>query len=99
MKYFYYTILLLALVTSCRQKLISGKELEDKLIETMKEHLDETLPAGTEFTIKDLTYYPDQIKRHYNCEFGVIMRAGNKDTSGVMKAIISDDFKKVARTQ
>jgi len=99
MKYFYYTILLLTLVTACRQKMLSGKELEDKLIETMKEHLDKTLQPGTEFTINDMTYYPDQIRRHYNCEFDVIMHAGNKDTSGVMKALISNDFKNVERTQ
>jgi hypothetical protein len=99
MKYFYSLILLLALGTACKQKVLSGKELEDKLKETMTEHLHKTLKPGTEFTIKDMTYYADKIKKYYICTFDVTVHSGNKDTSGVMKAFIPNDFSKVDRTQ
>jgi hypothetical protein len=44
-------------------------------------------------------YYADNIKNHYICTFDVSVRTGNRDTIGVMKAIISRDFSKVNRTQ
>ena len=99
MKYIYSLFLLLAFTVACEQKTISGKELEDKLKETMTDYLDETLKYGTVFVIKDMNYYADNIKNHYICTFDVSVRTGNRDTIGVMKAIISRDFSKVNRTQ
>jgi hypothetical protein len=99
MKHFYAFILLLALGTACKQKILSGKELEDKLKETMTDYLHKTLGPGTEITIKDLNYYPDKIKKSYICTFDVTLHTGNKDTSGVMKAFIPNDFSKVDRIQ
>ena len=99
MKHIYSLLLLLALAIACKQKIISGKELEDKLKETMANHLHQTLQPGTEFTIKEIIYYPDQIKKLYICTFKVELRTATKDTTGTMMALIPNDFSKVTRTQ
>jgi len=99
MKYLFTFILLLALGTGCKQKILSGIELENKLKETMTDYLHKTLRPGTEFKIKDLIYYPDKIKKVYICTFIVDMHTGKKDTTGNMIAFITNDFKKIERTQ
>ena len=99
MKYFYSLILLLALGSSCKPKILSGKELENKLIQTMADHLQKTLQPGTQFTIKDISYYPIKEKSHYVCNFTVSLHTANKDTTGIMVANIPNDFSKVERTQ
>ena len=99
MRYIYSLLLLLALGTACKQKVLSGKELEDKLKSTMAKHLHETLKAGTEVTIKDLVYYPEKTKSLYICTFTVELRTPTSDTTGTMMAYIPNDFSKVTRTQ
>ena len=87
------------LVTACKQKVLSGKALEDKLNKTMSEYLHETLKPGTEVIIKDLVYYPEKMKNHYICTFTVQLRTATSDTTGTMTALIQNDFSKVTRTQ
>jgi hypothetical protein len=99
MKYFFSLVLLLSLATGCKQKILSGKELEDKLKQTMTDHLNKTLRPGTAFTIIDMNYYADKIKKYYICVFDVKVHSGHRDTTGTMKAFISNDFTKVERTQ
>jgi len=99
MKYFYSLFILLALGTACRQKVLSGKELEDKLNKTMTDYLHKTLKPGTEVTIKDIIYYPDKMKKIYICTFTVELRTATSDTTGTMMALIPNDFSKVTRTQ
>ena len=99
MKYFYSLLLLLAMGIACKQKVLSGKELEDKLKQTMTDYLHKTLKSGTEVTIKDMIYYPDKIKKRYLCTFTVDMHTPVMDTTGIMKAEITNDFKEVTRTQ
>lgn len=99
MKYFFSFILLWALSAGCKPKEISGVELQNKLINTMKDYLDKTLQPGTEFKIKDVVYYPEKMKKVYLCRFHVNMRFGKSDTTGVVVATISNDFTKVTRTQ
>lgn len=99
MKYFFAFTLLLAICTGCKPKILSGAELENKLIGTMKDHLHKTLEPGVEFSIKDVTYYPEKMKKLYICQFHVNMRYGKKDTTGIVAATISNDFSKVVRTQ
>jgi hypothetical protein len=98
MKYF-FTFIFLFVLAACKPKIISGAELENKLIETMKEHLSKTLEPGVQFTIKDVVYYPEKEKKLYLCQFHVNMRYKQKDTTGIVAATISNDFKKVVRTQ
>ncbi len=99
MRYFFAFILFLAFNAGCKPKEISGTELENKLMETMKDYLHKTLEPGAEFTIKDVIYYPEVRKSAYLCQFHVKLHFGNRDTTGVMAATISNDFSKVERTQ
>ena len=99
MKYFYSLLLLLVLITACKQKILSGKALEDKLNKTMADYLHNTLKPGTEVIIKDLVYYPDKMKNLYMCTFTVELKTATSDTTGTMMALIPNDFSKVTRTQ
>ena len=96
----YLLILLVsALMIGCKPKVLSGVALQNKLIETMDQYLHQTLKPGARFTIKDVIYYPEETKKFYICQFHVRMQYGNTDTIGIMAATITNDFKKVHRTQ
>ena len=99
MKYFYSLLLLCVLVTACKQKILSGKALEDKLNKTMADYLHKELKPGTEVIIKDLVYYPEKMKNLYLCTFTVQLKTATSDTTGTMMALIPNDFSKVTRTQ
>ena len=99
MKYFITFILLLFLNAGCKQKVLSGVELQNKLISTMDDYLHKTLKPGAQFTIQDVSFYPKANEKLYLCQFHVNMHFGNRDTTGIMAATISNDFKKVTRTQ
>ena len=99
MRYFFTFILLLALGSGCKPKVLSGTALQNKLVETMNDYLHKTLQPGVEFTIKDVIYYPEETKKDYICQFHVNMHFKNKDTTGIVAAVISNDFLKVERQQ
>jgi len=99
-----YTVILfssLAFSLACKQKVLSGTELDNKLIKTMQNYLDKDAKPGVAYSVKDVTYYADKMKKQYNCEFRVQVRADkdNFDTTGIMKANIPNDFSKVDRIQ
>ncbi len=83
----------------CKPKVISGKELENKLMETMSDYLKKSSTTGAEFEVKSVNYFPNADKKLYDCEFSVLMHLKNRDTIGIMKAQITNDFKKVDRIQ
>lgn len=99
MKHLFFLVALLIAFSSCKPKVLSGKDLDNKLTETMSDHLKKTLPQGTAFNIKDLNYYPDKAKGVYICTFTVQVHSPQKDTVGEMKAFIPNDFSKVERIQ
>lgn len=99
MRYFFTCILLFALGTGCKPKVLSGTALQNKLIETMDDYLHKTLQPGVIFTIKDVVYYPEAEKKLYICQFHVHMQFSNRDTTGVVAATISNDFTTVKRLQ
>jgi hypothetical protein len=99
MKYFFTFVFLLALCTGCKQKVLSGAELEKKLVKTMQDFLDKESHPGVAFTVKDVSYFPDKNKKRYDCAFHVNMHTDRTDTIGTMTANISNDFKKVERIQ
>ena len=99
MKYLFTLVFLLTLGAGCKQKILSGKELENKLKETMTDYLHKTLEPGAEFTIKDVSFYPEKDKKLYICEFNVDLHTNKSDTTGVMIVTISNDFKEVHRTR
>jgi hypothetical protein len=101
MRSFFTLIVLLTIATACKQKIISGTELDNKLIKTMQDYLDETGKPGAVYKVEDVTYFADKRKKLYNCEFHVNVKASQVklDTTGVMKADIPNDFSKVLRKQ
>ena len=101
MRSFFTLILLLTLASACKQKVISGPELDNKLIKTMQDYLDETGKPGAVYKVEDVTFYADKEKKLYLCEFHVNVKAGavKLDTTGVMRADIPNDFSKVLRKQ
>jgi len=99
MRYFFSVLLSIFLITACKQKVLSGKELEDKLKETMIEYLHKTMRPGTEVKIREMTWYADKERKIYICEFSVNVHTATSDTTGMMTASISQDFNKVTRTQ
>lgn len=99
MKYFLTAFLFFSLVSACKQKVLTGVALQNKLIETMNNYLDTTLIPGTRATVKDVAFYPEASKNLYNCRFHVRIQYKNKDTTGLVVASITNDFKTVKRSQ
>jgi hypothetical protein len=101
MRSFFTFIILLVVVTACKQKVITGVELENKLIKTMQDDLDKTGKKDAVYKVEDVTFYADKERKLYNCEFHVNVKAAaaHLDTTGVMKADIPNDFSKVMRKQ
>lgn len=92
-------ILVIFSITSCKPKVLSGAELDNKLKETMSNYLDSTSRPGAHFEVKDVVYFTDSIKKEYICEFKVLMKYPNGDTTGTVAATITNDFKTVKRKQ
>ena len=99
MRYFFTLVILLALGTGCKPKELSGAKLKNKLIETMKDYLDKTLQPGVKYTIKDVSFYGEKKEKLYKCVFYVDMHTDKKDSTGVMTAVIPNDFSRVERFQ
>jgi len=101
MRSFFTLIILLTVVTACKQKVISGPELEKKLIKTMQDHLEETGKKDAVYKVQDVTFYADKERKLYLCEFHVNVKASDAhvDTTGIMRADIPNDFSKVMRKQ
>jgi hypothetical protein len=98
MKYCITFLVIFSLAVGCKPKILSGKELENKLMETMSNYLDTTLQPGTQVKIKKVIYFTDVEKKQYLCHFDVDLHY-NRDTSGVMMATISNDFNTVSRNR
>lgn len=99
MKRFLIFLLCFFILVSCKPKVLSGVALQNKLIETMHNYLDTTLQPGVQATVKDVAFYPEASKKLYNCRFNVHMQYKNHDTTGVVVATITNDFKTVKRMQ
>jgi hypothetical protein len=96
----YFTVLAcIVLALACKQKILTGKDLENKLKVTMQSYLDTTLARGVKAEVRDVAYYPEKDRNYFICRFHVAMRYANKDTVGIVAATISQDFSLVTRTQ
>jgi hypothetical protein len=91
--------LVFTLATSCHQHVLKGEALKNKLMETMSGYMNDSAKAGTTFIVKDVVFFPRLNKNFYDCTFTVEMKSPEKDTTGVMTAEITNDFKKVYRVQ
>ena len=101
MRPFFPLIILLTVAIACKQKVISGAELEKKLIKTMQDYLEETGKKDAAYKVQDVVFYTDKERKLYICEFHVNVKASdvNVDTTGIMRADIPNDFSKVMRKQ
>ncbi|MEO8821856.1 MAG: hypothetical protein ABI267_04275 [Ginsengibacter sp.] len=99
MKYFFFFLLFFSLLAGCKPKVLTGTALQDKLKETISNFLDTTLQKGIQFKVQDVTYFPDAKKGTYICQFHVYMKSRGKDTTGIVAATITNDFKDVKRSQ
>ena len=95
------SFILLTAATACRQKIISGPELEKKLIKTMQDYLEKTGKTDAVYKVEDVTFFADKERQLYICEFRVNVKASDAhvDTTGIMRANIPNDFSKVVRKQ
>ncbi|HVX28505.1 MAG TPA: hypothetical protein VHB70_19305, partial [Parafilimonas sp.] len=55
--------------------------------------------SNVTYHVQDVTYFNDNLKKRYVCEFKVHLhvKAKSFDTTGIMKAYISKDFKTIKR--
>lgn len=99
MRFRSFTILFFGLMLSCKAK-TSPADLENDLKTTMQAYLYQDKnndSANIKFRVLDVVYYDDNLTNMYDCEFKVNMKTKSLDTTGVMKANISKDLKKVVR--
>lgn len=99
MKYFFFFLLVFSLIAGCKPKVLTGTDLQNKLMETMGNYLDTTLKPGVHATVKDIAFYPEASRGLYHCRFHVKMQYGSKDTTGIVTGTITNDFKTVSRIQ
>jgi len=98
---FFFIVMLLTIAASCKQRVMTQAELENKLIKTMEDYLKETGKPDAVYKVKDVIFYADKERKLYNCEFHVNVKAATVklDTTGIMWADIPSDFSKVIRKQ
>ena len=100
MKFRIIAILLFVLIYSCKAKDSSPAGVKDDLKNAMRTYLYNAVnndSTNVKYRVQDVIYYEDKDK--YICEFKVNLKAKLFDTTGIMKANISKDFKKVERLQ
>jgi hypothetical protein len=93
-------VLFFALVGSCVAKDSTTAGIKDDLKNAMRTYLYGQISndsSNIKYIIEDVVYYDDDIKHRYICEFKVNLKAKLFDTTGIMKADVSKDFKKVTR--
>jgi len=97
MRPFFIFGILLTVAAACKQKVISGVELENKLVKTMQDYLDKSGKKDAVYKVEDVTFYADKERKLYNCAFHVNVKAADVklDTTGIMRADIPNDFSKV----
>jgi hypothetical protein len=75
-------------------------ELQDDLKNSMRTYLYNGInndSSNVKYYVEKVNYYDDNYKKKYICEFTVRMKTKLFDTTGIMKAYISRDFKTVER--
>ena len=93
-------MLFLSLMLSCKAKESSPAGVEDDLKNAMQAYLYNAInndSTNVKYRVQDVTYFEDKDK--YICEFKVNLKAKLFDTTGIMKADVSKDFKKITRLQ
>ena len=98
MKYILFFFLLLSVSTACRDKTPRDK-LSNQLKKAMSSYLYKQVnndSSKVKYRIEEVAYFAE--KKFYICDFKVRMiLPGRLDTTGVMRAHISKDFKDIKR--
>lgn len=96
----FLNLLFLGVLLSCKAKDSNPGAVEDELNNAMRAHLYSAVhndSSKVKYNIEKTIYFEDADK--YICEFTVSVHAASFDTTGIMKANISKDFKTVKRSQ
>ena len=99
MRFRAFAVLFFGLMLSCKAKNTSA-DLENDLKAAMQVYLYKDKnndSTNVKFRVLEVIYYDDKLTDMYDCQFKVNMKTKSLDTTGVMKANISRDFKKVVR--
>lgn len=92
-------LMLVSLLCACvRQHQDTPEETKAKLKAAMQDFLYKGVnydSSRVQFHVMEVIYYETQ--PFYECEFKVHLHNPNTDTTGIMSARISKDFKEVAR--
>jgi hypothetical protein len=100
MKKLFLFLVIITLAVGCRPNVLKGDALKSKLMETMSDYMNKNKSdTAPKFIVKSVEFFPRQNKNFYDCTFTVEMRSKDKDTTGVMTAEITNDFKKIFRIQ
>ena len=98
MRVYTFAILFVMLIISCRAKNSSETGIEDDLKKAMQFYLYNAInndSSNVKYHVQGVTFSED--KNKYICKFRVNLKAKLFDTTGIMKANVSRDFKKVER--
>ncbi len=91
------SLLLLVFIFACKAK-NTNPDLETDLKSAMQTYLYNAInndSSNAKYRVEKVVYFNDRDK--YICEFTVNLKAKLFDTTGIMKANVSKDFKKVDR--
>ena len=98
MRFRILTVLFFAIIFSCKAK-DSAADVKNDLMTSMQKYLYANQvnndSSNVKYRVKDVIYYEDKDK--YICEFTVYMKEKLFDTTGIMKANVTKDFKKITR--
>jgi hypothetical protein len=97
--YRYLFFFFISILFSCKAKDTTPAEIRQELKAAMQTSLYQRVnfdSTNVKYYVENVSYFEEPDK--YICEFTVRMKEKLFDTTGIMRANISKDFKKVART-
>ena len=100
MRFRFFILLLSFFSFSCVMK-DPRPELEKNLKDAMQKHLYSLInndSSNVKYDVESVIYYDDPKLDAFVCDFTVRMKTNLHDTTGVMRATVSKDFKTVKRS-
>jgi hypothetical protein len=99
MKFRIAILVLIMFAFACKAK-NSASQVQNDLINAMQTYLYNGVnndSSNVKYYVEKVDYYDDSLRKTYICEFTVRMKTKLFDTTGIMKAYVSRDLKKVDR--
>ena len=97
MKLNFCSFLFLPLLFSCKAKDTTESDLKNAMQIYLYSQVNND-SSSVKYHVESVVYYDDKSRNKYDCEFTVHLKEKLFDTTGIMKAYISRDFKTVKRT-